>query len=287
MIAPGTVTSEQVPSRPVYVTGLRSRHDGVVLLDCTSYEIALRALASAAGREEADVAEAIESVSSSELGASDDPARALAPLAAARLGVCGFAGFTQIRYFHGTRTVEPARFRKRGLLPVPEVVELMWDDLRRIGVDVLDGPGFDRLRGLMDAGEAGHFAWLYATKTRERMHHGPYGTLVREEHLRPGELSNHDYLAAPELAEDIIITAGEVLGIDLRTPYLEATASYLVAFDVAATRVEGAVSAACWYVRARQGGGLSRWSSWGFDGHGVAVPASAIRTVERVDPGRS
>jgi hypothetical protein len=258
-----------------------------VLLDCTSYETTVRALASAAGRVEADVAEAIESVPSSELEASDDPVRALAPLAAVRLRVSGFAGFTQIRYFHGTRTVDPARFRERGLLPVPEVVELLWDDLRRIGAEVLDGGSFDRLRGAMEAGEAGHFAWLYATKTRERMHHGPYGTLVREEHLRPGELSNHDYLAAPELAEDIIITAKEVLGVDLRTPYVAATASYLVAFDVAATRVERAVPAACWYVRARQHGGLSRWSSWGFDGHGVAVPASAIRSVERVDAGRS
>ena len=250
------------------------------LLDCTSRETTLESLAVTAGVSAADVAVAIESVSIDELNATGDPDRALASMAARRLGVENFEGFTHVRFFHGTRTVDPERFRQHGLLPLPEAVELIWADLRQIGRDVLDGRGFDRLRSIMEAGNVGHFAHLYAMKTTDAIHHGPWATLVREEHLRPDELSNHDYLGTPEVVADIMITASEVLGVQVDHLYRAATAPCLVSFDMPATHLDYAVPAACSYVRDRSHGGLSRASSWGFDGHGLAVPADAIRTIE-------
>ena len=257
-----------------------TKQDERMLLNCTSSTTTINALAEAASASPSEVLAAVCAVTYDELAASGDPIRALPGLAAERLGLEAITGFSHVRYFHGSRTPDPAGYLRLGLLPLPDVLESLWDGLRRVGADLLSASEFGELRKFIEAGGGGHFGGLYRLKTTEAMGFGPFGEYVRAHFLRPSEVTSHDYLGTPEIVEDIAIVAKERFGVDLLPAYAAAAVPCIVAFDMPVEDGSRAVCAACWYVRAAADGALTSNASGGFDGYGVPVPAAAIRKVE-------
>lgn len=255
------------------------RDPSLVLLSCANTASALKALTAVTGASSRAVQSAITTINWADLEIDDQPVRALPRLAAQRLGR-NLSGFTEVRYFHGTRTSDPNTFRQRGLLPLGARLEDIWHELRDIGSGVLSPDQFAALRAEMESGRGGDGGWQYRLKTSALMHHGPFGEYVREHFLRPGDLSNHDYLRTPELIDDIALAAHDLFGVDLLDEYTAATKPYIVAFDMPVDDDADAVEAACWYIWAAARCDVSRNACGGFDGEGVAVPASAIRAVE-------
>ena len=256
--------------------------DGRVLLNCASTATALDSLAAAARVPPRDVQAALRSIECAELERHDDPVRALPHLASEWVGR-RLGAFSQVRYFHGTRTRDPDSFRRRGLLPLGAVLEDIWRELRDIGAEHMGAEDFDLLRAEVERGDGGDGGGLYRLKTPALMHHGPFAEYVREHFLRPQELSSHDYLRTPELIEDIAYAAQDLRGVDLLGAYTAATKPCIVAFDMPLEHDTNAVEATCWYLWAAARGELTRYACGGFDGHGVAVPPASIRDVEIVD----
>jgi hypothetical protein len=255
-----------------------------VLMTCESVQTAVRSLAAVTSLPADEVDAAVTSVPRRDVDRDDDPVRALPRLVAERLGR-QLGGFTEVRYFHGTRTSDPGRFRRDGLLPLGERLDEIWRELREVGADLLSAEQFAALRADIESGAGGDGGWQYRTKAPYELHHGPYGEYVREHFLRHEELSAHDYLRTPEIVEDIAIAADDTYGVDLLAAYTAATRACIVSFDMPVDD-EGearAVRAACWYVWAAAHGEVTRDACGGFDGHGVPVPAAAIREVALVD----
>lgn len=252
-----------------------------MLLSCATTARALEALAATSGASPRAVQSAITTIDWADLELEDQPVCSLPHLAAQRLGR-HLGGFTKVRYFHGTRANDLDTFRQRGLLPLGAQLENIWRELRDIRSGRLSPDQFTALRAEMERGGGGDGGRQYRLKTPAVMHHGPFGEYVREHFLRPSELDSHDYLRTPELVEDIALAAHDVFGVDLLREYTAGTRACIVAFDMPISDDAKAVEAACWYVWAAARGEVTRNACGGFDGGGVAVPASAIRAVEIV-----
>jgi hypothetical protein len=250
-----------------------------LILDCSTAETAASSLATCASVPVTRLVEALRAVADEEIWDTEDPNRAMKGLVEQHLGGTRFGSFTTVRYFHGTRTIDPEHIRREGLLPLGQVIDRIWTTLRHVADGALDERGWQALRAMMEAGSVGHFADLYALKTADaHMHGGPYGLLVRDELLRPRELNNTDYVNAPEIIDDIAITAEEQFGVDLSGPYRAASHSCIVAFDAPPHDAAAEITAACWYVRNHPE--LTRNGTRSYDGHGVGVPPKAIVTVD-------
>lgn len=252
--------------------------DDCVLLNCANMTSALDSLAASASVPPRDLEASVRSIEWADLERHADPVRALAAVVAERLGR-RLGAFSEVRYFHGTRTLDPDSFRQRGLLPLGERLEDIWRELRDVGSGLLAPDQFGALRADIERGGGGDGGWQYRLKTSASMHHGPFGEYVREHFLRPHELSSHDYLRTPELVEDIAHAAHDLYRVDLLGAYTKATEPCIVAFDMPLDDAADAVASACWYLWAISRGELTRYACGGFDGQGVAVPPAAIRDV--------
>jgi hypothetical protein len=251
-----------------------------VVLDCSNTDSAAASLAACAGVSTERFLQALGAVADEEIWETEDPNRALKGLMEQRLGE-RFAPPTAVRYFHGTRTIDPDRIQQEGLLPLGAIIDRIWATLRHVNGDTLDAQQWQTLRSMMEAGNVGHFADLYALKTADtHMHGGPYGLLVRDELLRPREINNTDYINAPEIIDDIAITASEQFGVDLSPAYRAASTSCIIAFDVASDDLVAEITSACWYLRAWPD--LTRNASWSYDGHGHAISPAAIASVDLI-----
>jgi hypothetical protein len=229
----------------------------------------------------------VRSIADAELTARQrDPRHELPRLVAERLGLGAITGFEQVRYFHGTRTLDPESYRRRGLLPLPEVLEDIWDGLGEVAADLLSTSDLGQLREFIEAGGGGHGGYQYRSKTTDWTQHGPFGEYIREHFLRPHEVTAHDYLRTPELVEDIAYVAADCFGVDLLARFSACATPCIVVFEMPVVDEESAVSAACWYVHAAANGEATTINArGGFHGDGVGVPAAAIRCVEVIDEG--
>ena len=130
----------------------------------------------------------------------------------------------------------------------------------------------------------GHSASLYALKVHDRMHWGPYAMLVRESAFCAGDMMNHDYLAAPEIIEDICDCIRRRFGVDLLAQFREASHGCIVKF-LGPPRAD-VLQAALMYLWAIQHNvGMGFNSNTCFDGEGNVIPPDRIVDIE-VDPSR-
>ena len=105
--------------------------------------------------------------------------------------------------FHGTRALEPRAFRTRGILPLDQMLDEIWATLRGLGRDGLNDQEWAAFRSSLDADGGDDDGQRYRLKTADRIHFGPNGMLVREIFLDPQAASAVDYLACPEIIQDI------------------------------------------------------------------------------------
>jgi hypothetical protein len=183
-------------------------------------------------------------------------------------------------YFHGTRAVDPEAFRRRGLLPLDEMVEELWATLFALVANDVSDEEWAKFRTEVEADGGGHDGWLYRLKTGDRRHSGPYGSVVRETFFAPGATGTHDYLGCPEIVQDIARCFASAYGVDLEQRFCAATRPSIVKFRGKHLQ-SGAINAAFWYAHTMlREGVISRSSNYGFDGSGAPVAAEDVVAVE-------
>ncbi|MCK3430119.1 hypothetical protein MZH76_22785 [Escherichia coli] len=122
---------------------------------------------------------------------------------------------------------------------------------------------------------------LFWMRTRNEMHWGPYGHLVREVHLHARKLWQHNYLRLPELVEDVCNAYQKKYGQDLTEHYLKVLKPCIVCFRADIEYEKGALEAALsyGYTSVRElppdSGAL-----FGIDRHGISVSLGEIVNIE-------
>lgn len=191
--------------------------------------------------------------------------------------------FNDAYYFHGTRTVEPEAFLRRGILPLDQIVDELWATLRALVGGEISDEEWAAFRSSVESDAGGHSGSLYRLKTRGRIHFGPFGLVVRETFLGPGSTGSHDYLGCPEIVQDIAVCFTSAHAGNLERRFCAATKPCIVQFRSNKLR-SGAITAALWYAYTRlRDGEITSSSNYSFDGDGEPVPAVDVVAVEIVD----
>lgn len=196
--------------------------------------------------------------------------------------------FDGVDWFHLTRVMSPDSFRQSGILPLNEMLEPIWAMIFDLIGERLTAVNKDRFRVEVEsAGDDSHSAWLYQLKVNDSIHWGPHGMLVRDAAFRASDLSNHDYLAAPEIIEDICTCYAEWHGKGLLTDFYARTKPCVVKFRAGNDRPD-ALQAALMYLWATvQGQELCREGNTCFDAHGQRILPDQIVGIETIEERRA
>jgi hypothetical protein len=186
-------------------------------------------------------------------------------------------------YFHGSRTVDPAAFRRDGILPLDAALPRIWETLGRLAGDICDAPAWKRFRHALESGVIDGFAADdFGLKVVNSAHWGPYGFLVRDAALCPAGSPWHNYLCGPEIIEDICGAFEASHGVDLFGRFRKASRPCLVKFIGPGS--EHKLEAALEYlVCVLHGRDLTLDVESSFDSEGAAVPPERIVAVQVLD----
>ena len=125
-------------------------------------------------------------------------------------------------WFHNSRVKKNTDF-KDGILPLNLAIEDIESYLEYLAKSIPNKKG--DISENIYPGSAFH----YFTKTRDKMHWGPYGFLIRYAALKKIDLL-HDYLKLPEIVEDLIKSKYSNICSQLEATYLQNTVSCIVKF---------------------------------------------------------
>lgn len=253
-------------------------------LDCHDSETALASLAEAIGTTPTKLATALGEYDESRLeNRAEDPWALMPPDVLEQFGtdVEAVTGrFDGACYFHGTRALDPEAFKRRGILPLDQMVEELWAALRELAGHEISDKDWDSFRSSVEAGAGGHDGLLYRLKTGGRIHFGPFGLVVRETLLDPGSTGSHDYLGCPEIVQDIARCYRSAHGGNLERRFCHEAKSCVVKFRSTNCR-SGDVKAALWYVFTKlRDGEITSSANYSFDGAGDPVAADDVVDVE-------
>jgi hypothetical protein len=256
----------------------------VLSLDCHDYHVALASLADAIGTTPSNLANALGEYDESRLESRDEDPWALMPrdvLEEFGADVDAVTGrFDGACYFHGTRALDPEAFKRRGILPLDQMVEELWATLRELAGEEITDQDWDSFRSSVETGAGGHDGSLYRLKTGGRIHYGPFGLVVRETFLDPGSTGSHDYLGCPEIVQDVARCYASATGGGLERRFCDAAKPCIVKFRSANCR-PGDVKAALWYAFTKlRDGEITSSANYSFDGGGDPVPADDVVDVE-------
>lgn len=206
-----------------------------------------------------------------------DLARAIVPALTAILGNTPVTP-SRIHFFHGTRAFEPQLFAQRGLMPLPAVLDDLWDRMQGLAPEI-PAKDFAALREGLEDGRIEALTYKHRVDTHDD---GPNGVLVRNVLLDPEAYHSAEFLRIPEIVEDICVAARNELQVDLGARFEGATTPCVVEFATQPRDVHKALTAACWYavaaLRGTAAGGGDAF--WNFDGDGIAVPTTDIVFVD-------
>jgi hypothetical protein len=251
----------------------------VVYLDCQNVDTALTSFATACRRPVAAVAEAVLSHGANwteyepRLVASG-PREMFRRLDLTSADV----SFEGAYYFHGSRVFDRARFAEEGILPLGQVIDRLWTSLHTLVADTVTEADWRQLRADIEAGGGGHSGSLYRLKTNGSGRlGGPYALLARQHHLpRDG---HHNYLAIPEIVEDI----ARCCGLDLAERFRAATTPCIVKFRTASMNAD-VLNAGFWYIHGMLHDGMPGWlAQCDYDGRGKPVLQDEVVAVELID----
>lgn len=190
----------------------------------------------------------------------------------------GHLELSSVVWFHCTRTSADNTFID-GISPLNESLEKVWDIL------LACAPEKTIRRNLLTMKEKGVKDDLYALRTQNSFHWGPYGILVRDIAFIAEDLWQHDYLKMPELVEDICNAYRLDHGVSLYTHYSEALKPKIVSFKSTHRLDSGCVESALGYAyRYIRGHSLDCMSVTGIDCEGVAISPEQITGIETLAP---
>jgi hypothetical protein len=253
-------------------------------LDCHDVDSTLASLADAIGTTEAELERAVREHDETRFeDATEDPWQLMPREVLKRFSVDveTLAGrFDGAHYFHGTRATDPAAFRRRGILPLDQMVDELWATLGDLAGHDISGENWAAFRRSIEAGAGGHDGYLYRLKARSRIHFGPFGLVVRETFLEPRSAVSHDYLGCPETVQDISRCFASAHGVNLEQRFCDAARPCIVKFRSMQLR-PGAINAALWYAYTKlRGREIHGNSNYPFDGDGTPVPREDVVAVE-------
>ncbi|MDE1854483.1 MAG: hypothetical protein KGI38_12150 [Thaumarchaeota archaeon] len=243
----------------------------------------LKSVSRAIGRQESDLVNSLRAYDDDKRPMNEDfwtygPKTVLSALDV-DIGSVSFAGTC---WFHGTRTLEPDRFTRHGILALPDIIDWLWDSILGLVSDEIDPTTWEAFRRQIESGGGGHYANLYRLKLAQPVDQGPLGELVRDVFLNPGASGSHDYLGTPEIVEDIAIEAKKSLKIDIGPRFTRAAKPCLVEFQTQSYDL-GALNAALVYGMASLAGEpIGRGACCAYSGKGKAIPACDVLSVEVV-----
>jgi hypothetical protein len=256
----------------------------VLWLDCHDHETALASLAEAIGTTPGELERALCEHDRSRLGEAAEEPWDLMP----REVLKRFGGdvesvvdrFDGAYYFHGTRAIDPDASRGRGILPLDKMVDELWTTLRELAGDEITDEEWHDFRSSVEGGAGGHSGTLYRMKIGGRIHHGPFGLVVRVTFLDPGQAGAHDYLGCPEIVQDIAACFASAHDGSLERRFHASAKPCIVTFRSNQLR-PGAINAALWYAYTKvRDGAITSSANFSFDGEGEPVPAEDVVAVE-------
>jgi hypothetical protein len=254
-------------------------------LDCDDLDSTVASLANVIGVTSAELELALEEHEPRFEEAAEDPWQLMPCEVLERFGAdveTVARRFDGAYYFHGTRAVDPEAFRRRGILPLDQMLEELWATLRELAADGISDEDWAVFRHDVETGIGGHDGWLYRHKVGAGIDLGPFGLLVRDIFLEPQSTGSHAYLGCPEIVQDISRCFSSVHGVNLEPRFCDAAKPCIVKFRSTQLR-PGAINAALWcaYTKLRDGE-ITSSSNYSFDGNGEAVRAEDVMAVEIV-----
>ena len=188
-----------------------------------------------------------------------------------------------VYWFHLSRVMEPASFRRHGILPLDQMLESVWAMI----FDLIGNEQSDRekrdFRSHLESGR-GNYAWGYDLKTRNPIHAGPYGMLAREVAFRPRDLSHHDYLETPEIIADICWAHAERFGSDLPARFEARSKPCIVKFLNGKGRSDLPTTVLMYMWSRLHGNKLLSRGHTCYDGEGKPVAPDQVIDLEIVQP---
>lgn len=182
--------------------------------------------------------------------------------------------FDAIIWFHGTRTSKLNNFQN-GISPLNEALQNVWDTL------ISEAPTQECRKNLKFMLNNGADDYLYGLRVNDSIHWGPYGILVKDVVFNTDKLHQHDYLAMPELVEDILNAYKRQFGECLYSHYEKVLVPKLVKFKCSSRLDRGCLETALGYlygcVRGQEVNGMSVTC---IDKSGVAITPEQIIEVQ-------
>jgi len=256
----------------------------VFWLDCHDCEAALASLAEAIGTAASELAVALSDYDELRFeNVAEDPWERMPRevLGRFRVGVEALADrFDSAYYFHGTRAIDPDGFRVRGILPLGQMVEELWATLRELAGDDVTDAEWHSFRASVEDGAGGHSGMLYRMKVGGRVHHGPFAVVVRETFLDPASTGSHDYLACPEIVQDIAACYGSAHGGNLEQRFCAAAKPCIVKLRSTQLRPGAIAAALCYAYTKLRDGEITSSANYSFDGEGEPVRGWDVVDVE-------
>lgn len=183
-------------------------------------------------------------------------------------------------WFHITRTHTTNTFQE-GIQPLAHYINSIWGFLFSLVENKVSYAEWKDFRTRVETDHPSHHAGLYRLKTGNRRCWGPCAMLIRELSFKPQEVRNHDYLASPEIVEDICVCFQDTFKVNLQRLFQQATKPCIVKFIHYDSSREYLQAALFYLYRAYYEIGLPSRTPC-FDGRGKVVPRENIVKVEFV-----
>ena len=180
----------------------------------------------------------------------------------------------RVYWFHLTRARQVVDF-ENGIYPLTSSLERVWQTI----LDVFLGTDHEvRLRQMRENGVPNR---QYELKVGVPLHSGPYAMLVRDVAICPSKIGNHDYLALPEIMDNICTGYQDAYGESIHDVLKNALVPIVVKFWSAKKIGLNCIESALYYLyltaHDRQ---LNVNANTCFDGGNQAIPPSQIINVE-------
>lgn len=144
---------------------------------------------------------------------------------------CG-CKFDYTCWFHLTRTFKDNKF-ERGILPLGEIINEIWDLLFELLPKEFSKIEWIKFRENLERCMDDDSAESYRLKINDQIHWGPFAMLVRGIAFKAPDVGNHDYLAVPEIIEDICECFKNFHEYDLLGKYKSETRPCIIKFKTA------------------------------------------------------
>ncbi len=181
-------------------------------------------------------------------------------------------------WFHATRIPHSEKFAD-GIRPLHAQLEHIWKFLFTLVSDTFQERDWMQFRIKLETQHDSHHAHIYRIRTEGDIDSGPFGLLLREVAINPEEFGSVDYLAVPEIIEDICISFGEIYGEDLLEKFEQKTRPCIVTFSESEANPK-ALHKAIEYIYSEFCDEPKDGCNTTYNGMGNVIPAEQIVKVE-------